>query len=123
MYDLPNMAAVKTLLNQPLDAKLMALLADRLADTMHCGLQDFTHIVVVEAEDTEAAIVEAVGFSPLETRIDKLRNCLDCDWLERHDGWWELMYTVGNDGFAYILLVEDAEASALALACRREQRG
>lgn len=121
MHDLPDMDALRALIDQPIEPSLRTLLSDRLADTIHCGLQDYTHILVVEAGDTEAAIVEAIGFSPLETRIENRRNTLDCDWLERHDGWWELLYTVGNDGFAFIVLAEDTEECALARLCRQKQ--
>lgn len=121
MHDLPDMDAVRALLDQPLDPKLKTLLADRLADTEHCGLQDYTHMLVVEAEDTEAAIVTAIGFSPLVTRIDSISNSSDWDWIESHDGWWELLYTVGNAGFAFILLVEDSEKSPLARLCREQE--
>ena len=118
MYDLPNIAALRAVLDQPLDERLKTLLADRLADTIHCGLQDYTHVLVVEAGDSEEDMIKAVGFSPLRSRFDATRKCLDCDWLEHHSGWWELLFTVGNAGFAYILLVEDAEVSTLAKLCR-----
>lgn len=120
MIDLPTFEALEATLTQPLDETLKGLLQDRLADTVHCGLQDYTHVLVVEAGDMEQQIVEAIGFSPLKTRIDNHPNCPDWDWCEQHLGWWELLYTVGNDGFAYILLVEDAERSPLAKLCRSE---
>lgn len=120
MIDLPSIEAIKATLSKPLDEALKTLLRDRLADTIHCGLPDYTHVLVVEAGDTEQQIVEAIGFSPLRTRIDNRPNSPDWDWCERHLGWWELLYTVGDDGFAYILLVEDAERSPLAKLCRRE---
>ena len=120
MIDLPTVDAIKATLNQPIDEALKNLLEDRLADTIHCGLQDYTHVLVVEAGDTEQQIVEAIGFSPLKTRIDNRPNCADWDWCERHPGWWELLYTIGNDGFAYILLVEDASGAPLACLCRAE---
>jgi hypothetical protein len=28
--------------------------------------------------------------------------------MEKHTGWWELVYTVANDGFAFLVLVQDA---------------
>jgi len=120
MIDLPSIESIKAALNQPLGESLRRLLEDRLADTIHCGLQDYTHVHVVEAGDTEQQIIDAIGFSPLKTRIDNLSNSPDWDWCERHPGWWELLYTVGNEGFAYILLVEDAEGSPLAKLCRSE---
>lgn len=123
MHDLPTIESIQALLDQPLGKLLRGLLEDRLADAIHCGLQDLTHMLVVEAGDTEQQIIEAVGFSPLATRIDNRPNCPDWDWIERHDGWWELLYTVGNSGFAYILLVEDAENTPLAQLCRRGGAG
>lgn len=123
MMNFPTFADLESAVEKLELSNLKTLLADRLADTIHCGLQDFTHVLVVEAEDSEAQIVEAIGFSPLQTRIDGIRNQPDWDWLERHEGWWELLYTVGNDGFAYILLVEDDDRSPLALLCREEGEG
>ena len=123
MHDLPTIESIRAVLDQPLDKLLRALLEDRLADTIHCGLQDLTHLLVVEAGDTEQQIIEAIGFSPLQSRIDNRPNCPDWDWIERHDGWWELLYTVGNSGFAYILLVEDDENFQLAHLCRGEGGG
>lgn len=121
MYDLPNMDSIRAVLDQPLSNELKDLLADRLADTLHCGLQDHTHVLAVEAKDTEAQIVEAIGFSPLRSRIDNLPNAPDWDWIAREGGWWELLYCVGNGGFAFIILVEDHDESELALLCRKHK--
>lgn len=118
MIDLPDMHSIEAVLIQPIEPTLHVLLADRLSDTRHCGLEDYTHVLVVEAGDTETAIVNAVGFSPLRSRIDDIPGQPDWDWIERHDGWWELLYTVSNDGFAFIVLVEDDARSALAVLCR-----
>lgn len=121
MMDFPTIEQLSNAIDTLAPSHLKTLLADRLADTIHCGLQDYTHVLVVEAGDTESAIVDAIGFSPFVSRLDGIRNQPDWDWLERHDGWWELLYAVGNDGFAYILLVEDAEGepSALASLCQQ----
>lgn len=119
MMDLPTIEDLKRAVESLKPSPLRTLLADRHADTISCSLQDLTHVLVVEAGDREVDIVDAIGFSPLLTRIDGVRNQPDWDWLERHDGWWELLYTVGNAGFAYILLVEDAQGSAIADLCRK----
>lgn len=121
MLDFPDMAALRSALHQPLRADLKALLADRLADTERCGLEHLTHILVIEADDREDSIVEAVGFSPLASRIDGKRDQPDWDWLEHHEGWWEALYCVGDSGFAFILLIEDADQSAYAQLCRKGQ--
>ncbi|GAB5349212.1 hypothetical protein [Alteriqipengyuania sp. 357] len=118
MYDLPDMDALRAILDQPIDPTLKTLLRDRLDDTLHCGLQDLTHVLVIEAVDTEEAVIDAIGFSPLRSRMEDLPDTPDWDWIEHHSGWWELLYTVGNDGFAFILLVEDADGSPFAELCR-----
>ena len=120
MYDLPNIDALRAVLDQLPDESLKTLLTDRLADPIHCGLQEYTHVLVVEAGDSEEDMIKAVGFSPLRSRFDATRKCLDCDWWEHHEGWWELLFTVGNEGFAYILLVEDVADGELARLCRME---
>jgi hypothetical protein len=77
------------------------------------GLLDLTHILVIEPGDTEQAIVDAIGFSPLVSPLDGWRygsNNFHPYWdgpVWRHDGWFELIVTVGNDGFAFILLIAD----------------
>ena len=118
MYDLPDTDSIAAVLTQPIDPTLYLLLADRLSDIRRCGLEAYTHVLVIEAGDVERAIVNAIGFSPLRSRIDGIPNQPDWDWIERHDGWWELLYTVSNDGFAFIILVEDNPRSALAMLCR-----
>jgi hypothetical protein len=123
MYNLPAIESIRMVLDQPLGKVLRSLLEDRLSDTIRCGLQDLTHILVIEAGDTEQQVIGAVGFSPLVSRIDNRPNCPDWDWIEQHDGWWELVYTVGNSGYAFILLVEDADQSPFAQLCRRGGAG
>ena len=119
MYDLPDMDSIEAVLATPIDPTLHSLLADRLSDTRHCGLEDYTHVLVIEEGDDEEAVIAAIGFSPLSSRIDDIPNEPDWDWIERHDGWWELLYTLGNAGHAVIILAEDVESHALARLCRR----
>lgn len=105
MIDLADYEAVIDYLSRPMDTRLHALLTGRLKDTIALGLQDLTHIVVVEPGDTEEQLVQALGFSPLHSRIDGPGHQPDPDWIERHAGWLEAVYTVGNEGFAFILLI------------------
>lgn len=121
MINLPDMEAVRALLRQPVKPELKTLLSDRLADTESCGLAHLTHVLVIEAGDTEADIINAVGFSPFASRIDGNRDQPDWDWLERHEGWHETLFCIGNSGFAYILLIEDADNSPFAELCRKGQ--
>lgn len=117
MFDFPTTDALRAILDQPIDPNLKRLLRDRLDDTLHCGLQDFTHVLVIEAGDTEEAVIDAIGFSPLRSRIDGLPNTPDWDWLEKHEAYFEALYCVGNN-FAYVLLIEDADSSPFATLCR-----
>ena len=119
MHSLPNMKTLEQLLDQPINPTLRKLLADRLSDTRHCGLEEYTHVLVIEEGDEEAAIVAAIGFSPLLSRIDGIPDQPDWDWIERHEGgWYEVLYCVSNSGFAYILLVEDEGSSPIVALCR-----
>ncbi len=119
MFDCPTTESLQALLQQQLPSDLRAILEGRLHDTIECGLQDLTHVVVIEADDTETAVIEAVGFSPLRSRIDPDARGPDCDWLEKHPGWFELIFTVGNAGFAYIVLIVDRDGCPRADLCRR----
>lgn len=123
MLNLPTIAELEAAISSASCPELKGLLADRLADTIKCQLESLTHVLVVEAGDSEADFIEAIGFSPLVSRINGLRDQPDWDWMERHNRWWELLYTVGNDGFAYIILVKDDPGSPLVNLCRRGGEG
>ena len=108
MLNLPDRASQLAVLHQPLEHVLHTLLKGRVQDALSLGLADLTHIVVVEPYDCEDDLIEALGFSPLVSRLDGLPLQPDWDWIERHPGWFELVYTVANDGFAFLVLVKDS---------------
>lgn len=118
MIDLPDYESMIDALSSPIDTGLHTLLAGRFKDTLALSLQELTHILVVEPGDTETQIIEAIGFSPLVSRIDGICGQPDWDWIEFHTGWTELVYTVGDSGFAYILFVADG-GSDLATLCQQ----
>lgn len=102
--------------NAPVDPALKKLIADRVRDWAETGLLGLTHLLVVGPHDSERAIVEAVGFSPLVNPIDGARFGSPQfhphhDWLERHGGWTELTFCIGNDGWACVMFVQDAEGT------------
>ena len=105
------------------DPDLRSLVKGHLATARENGLEDLTCIAVVEPNDSEAAIVGELGFSPLanpltETRFGDPDFNPAWDWLEVHCGWYELIFTVGDDGFAYITFVPaTSEANAFTRAC------
>jgi hypothetical protein len=115
MLSLDTMDAMQTALDLPLEERLHNLLSNRVADTIACDLQNLTHIVVVESGDTEADFIETIGFSPLVDRIDGSKfdaaSPPDWDWHHSYTGWWELVYCVGNTGFAYVIFVPNTDAT------------
>ena len=113
MIDLPDNASQLAMLDQP----LRDLIAAKVKDATAQGLADLTHIVVITKADDPDAIIEALGFNPLFSRLDQTQRQPDWDWLERHEGWFELVFTIGNDGFALIVLVAD-DGGSLAMDCK-----
>lgn len=115
MQSYDNRAAVEAAPTLNLEPRLQGLLIDRVKLYREAGLLDLTHILVIEPGDTEQAIVEALSFSPLVDPIDGVRYgsaAFHPFWdgpIWRHDGWFELVITVGNSGFAFILLIADAD--------------
>lgn len=109
MIDLPDLETIVAALRTPLAPDLNDLISTRLQDAFACGLADLTHILVIQPDDTEEGIVAAIGFSPLASRMDGARLQPDWDFIEQHERWWELVYTVGDSGFAFLVFVEKAQ--------------
>lgn len=112
MLSLYDRTTMSTALKRPLAPKLRKLLEDRIAQYDRDDLIELTHVLVVEGGDTEEGISAEVGFSPLVNPLDNSRYRSPSfqpfwDWLQSHDGWFELILTMGNSGFAYVLLIED----------------
>ena len=109
-YD--NAAAIVAAPETVTDRELKRLLTDRIHDWTVTGLLDLTHLLIVEAGDTEQDILSEVAFSPLVNhghRFGSSEFVSPWDWFEKHEGWFELVFTVANDGFAFILFVRDDE--------------
>ena len=125
MLSLYNRSLIEAALQLPVHASLHRLLAARIAKLGRDGLLDMTHILVIQPGDTEAETIAEVGFTPLANSMDGIRFGSpdfhpSWDWLQYHNGWFELIMTVGNSGFAFVLLIQDADgvdASLLEL-CR-----
>lgn len=105
------------------DPTLRSLVLGHLTTAKENGLQALTCIAVVEPHDSEGTIVQELGFSPLvnplsETRFGDRDFSPAWDWLEVHHGWYELIFTVGDDGFAYILFAP-RHGSCISAICER----
>jgi len=104
-YDRATMAHALTL---DLEPRLQALLAVRIGKLTE-DLLDYSEFLIVEEGDTEEDVVRAIGFSPLVEPIDGTRFGEPgfepgWDWLQEHDGWFEMIVTFGST-FAYVLLI------------------
>ena len=121
-YTAAAIAAAPT--SAPVDPALRRLLADRVHDWTAIGLLGLTHLLVVEPGDTEDDIISEVAFSPLVDldgrRLGDEGFLPPFDWLSRAGGYFELIQTVGNDGFAFHILVPDRDGvdTELLALCR-----
>lgn len=122
-------ASLRHALTLPLRADLKELLHKRINQIFDDGLADLTHLLVIEADDTEAMLQKEIGFSPLEVegvRYGAPGFTPRWNWIHNHGGWFELIFCVGNDGFAFVLLVQDGAGRGwpeLRDASRREVGG
>jgi hypothetical protein len=125
--DAASIAAAPT--HAPNDPVLQKLLADRIYDWAATDLLGLTHLLVVSGDVREKEIVDEIAYSPMVNPIDGARfpspdYVPPFDWLERHDGWFELIQTVANDGFAFVIFIEDSEEGDAQLVnlCRTHAR-
>lgn len=122
MITLPDRDSI---LEATLDESLPTALQARLQRiASNDELLDLTCVAIIEAGDSEQDIVNELGWSPLIHPIDEIRfdqPGFEPYWAHLHDhgGWFELAHPVGNDGFAYVLLIEDAGGGDLQRLCRR----
>lgn len=125
MISLFDRSSLQAALTQSWRADLKPLLDARIRHTLNAGLVDLTHILVVEGQDTEQAIIEEIGFTPLANPMDGTRYNTPgftpgWAWLEDLSGWVEMIWPVADSGFAFILLIEDTHQaqSDLPIMCR-----
>jgi len=124
IYDAATMDAA---LASDIDLELRSLLSNRKAAliTPLGDLTDDTVFLVIQAGDTEAAIIDYLGQSPLVEPMDGIRFPGDgfqphWAWLQHHRGWYEMILTYGST-FANVVLIQDAPGvlPVLLAMCRR----
>jgi hypothetical protein len=114
MLSLHDPASMERALLSSIDPTLRELLTARVASLKTNCLTDLTHFLVVQPGDTEAMIVDEIGFSPMINVHDGVRFGDACfhpfwDWLRDVGGWFEMIVAVGNGGFAFVLLIRNAD--------------
>jgi len=106
----------------PLAPELLDLLQARVAHLEAQGLFDMTEIVVVDADTTEADLVEAIGFTPLVDlegrRFRQPGFSSPLEYVSRvTPSYYEAIVPVGNSGFGFQLLVHDDADNDLVAMC------
>lgn len=100
-------------LPRALDPTLRALInlrCEQLRRNYDGPLDEIVSFLIVEPGDTEEAIVEALGFSPLVnlsdgTRFGDPEFTPNWEWATCHGAFWELVYILTQDGFGTIVFV------------------
>lgn len=127
MLSFYDRASLRHALTLPLRAGLKELLHKRIHQIFDDGLADLTHLLVIEAGDTEAMVRKEILFSPLEVegvRYGSPGFIPRWDTIYDHGPAYEMIYCMGNDGFAFLLLVIKAEeGSPFESLCQRELHG
>lgn len=114
MLSLTDAPSIQRVMAQPLDPVLRALLAERLDLAAKAGLQNLTYIVLVQPGDTIEDLEAEIGFSPVCNPIDAIAFGQEgfepyWAWLADFGGWYELIHTIGDGGYAVTLLVSKAD--------------
>jgi hypothetical protein len=131
MLSFYDLASIEHALTLKLDPRLHRLLAERLSGLLRpcADLRGLTHILVIEPGDSEAAVQQEIGLSPLTNPMDGSRfGSIEFapwwDWLQDHGGWFEIVISVGDSGFAFVLLIQDAAGAIddLLAMCREAVR-
>jgi hypothetical protein len=113
MISLHDRASLEAASHLQLDERLRPILLDRIKHYETENLLYLTHLLIIWPGDTEQDIAAETGLSPLVNPLDGSRYGSPAfqpwwDWLQRHDGWFELIVTSGNSGFAFVLFIQDA---------------
>lgn len=120
MLSLTNRAAVEAAINEvTLDPALRTLLALRVRqledDTVpDVELGDLAAFHVVTAGDGMKEIKDGIGF-PVDVNLVDDTAFGDPDftpsfeWIEHHEGYFELAFVLTDDGFGHVLLVPDQQ--------------
>jgi hypothetical protein len=131
MLSLTTRAAVEAAIqNTSLDPdlrKLLSIRATQLEDDTEPDneLGDLAHFHAVEPGDGMVDIKSALGFAIDINLVDGIAFghpdfIPSWEWIEHHNGYFELAFVLSDDGFGHILLVPDRQGIAprLLALCR-----
>ncbi|MAW82518.1 MAG: hypothetical protein CMI63_19965 [Parvularcula sp.] len=78
--------------------------AGRLEEFRDQPLGELCEFILVEPTDTIAA---------LETKLGRALDPPPWEYVDRSDGWYELVLVTGDDGFGYVVLVPNGNQALL----------
>lgn len=128
MLSLKDTDSVVGALKSPRDIALQDLLNHRVEQLVEDGggdIAELAHFLIVQAGDDDQSVKAELGFSLLENLVDGA--CYGSpdfepswEWIQRHEGWFELVYVLSDDGFGWVVFVQDDEATDadLLAVCR-----
>lgn len=120
MLSLTNRAAVEAAINDatldPALRDLLALRAQQLEDDTEPDIElgDLAHFHAVEPGDGMEEVKGSLGFAVDINFVDGCRFgnpewVPSWEWIEHHEGYFELAFVLTDHGFGHILLVPDQQ--------------
>lgn len=115
MITLRTTAAMRSTIELLNDSNLKHLLVQRVDELTHwegIDLSDLSHFLIIQPGDMAAEIEHELGWSLLHNFIDKAKYgqpdfTPSWEWIERHDGWYEFVFIISDDGFGITVFVQD----------------
>jgi len=126
MHIIRTWADVSAYLDGSIDPALAQLLQTRRDQLIDLGdLPDLGTFVIIDCGD-ELQTIEGALQLPIATNLIDGKRFGDPDFMpsfefiQRHDGCYELVFILSDDGFGHVVIVPDAEGvdSALLELCR-----
>ena len=84
--------------------EILSAHAGRLEEFGDQPLAELCEFILVEPTDTIA---------DLETKLGRALHPPPWEYVDRSNGWYELVLVTGDDGFGYVVLVEDRPQALL----------
>lgn len=85
-------------------ATILQAHAERLEEFGDQPLAELCEFILVEPTDTIA---------DLETKLSRALHPPPWEYVDRSDGWYELVLITGDDGFGYVVLVPNGNQALL----------
>jgi len=105
--------------------ELLTKRVEQLTEDGDADVGEFAHFLVVRPGDTPFDVETELGFSILTNLVDGARHGSpdfepSWEWIMRHGGWFELVYVLSDDGFGWVVFIQDDEATDadLLAVCR-----